>query len=766
MKRSFIFDALLSTGHSSPLHISAVHVGPSQIMPAQLRADLVDYFDTHDHLPPDKILLLGTKGAFKSLSELASSEQILNSLPEFTRHSDPPSVAPFCLDKKGPISVDNNELKNLLTSSVMAEIMRQGLYALFQQRDPVLKGAGTVHYVKPSGKHCEKFIRAANLLLRGSDVEFVAFCLLEHLIRIRPQHIYTDTAAISMLAYAAIVQMQQLDPEYPLPAVDSFSSHSGIRSYEFEKHEHSLFFISASTSGDLEDVLIHDKGVPRKNVVTLFYLGEKRTKSQILCDLSIRPDNPKGLIEIPKSYSADICPLCDRGLRLLRIVGDQFLTSQLTVVPELITLRNKPRWLDSFLGDMVGLRLLSCHRLADTAEERPRELFVDLAKLYRFKVRNDATLKHSKGAKCGYLVRLDRLLEQVIPASLSNIVYLRNPSSKALALRVAGVLKREMPSKKVPLLSSSAVFTAKRGTKDKLAGTVIVVAGAVVVGQQLMEVSQALRYHKGAVTYFSGLMRTRDTARLEEICSNLRQGGHIFNYAESIHLPDDPASRPSPWDREVHTLRELLKRKPMHPNFSRLAKGRISLLNTAKAREGLRGDLFWPSLNGEPLQLRPHFALWRFDYSNRQHTQADLYFTMSAVLHSWRTGHIEDAASEHKQLLLAPRNFVRFDDGIIQACLLRAASTGELDYRASHEQSELMATVLDVVFRNAENRRGEACIEFLLAILQGRLRLVKRDIYGRVETLEKLLSKQAPKNSYAAVGETLCAAILDALDNE
>jgi hypothetical protein len=763
MRRSFIFDVRQKIAGLTDSHFTVVHCGPAELNDIQLRADLVDYFDAHDHLPPDRILLLGTESSFESLRALSGSETIRSSIPEFTRNSNPPPVSPLCLGRGGPSSIVNE----LADRQFVAAINRQGLWSLFRRREAILKGGEFVHYVKPSEKHCEKFIRAANVLVRSTDVEFLGFCLLEYIIRLRPRYIYADTAAISMVAYSAVIQMRQLDPTFPIPIVDSFSSHAGVRHYEFEQKDKSLFLISASTSGDLEGILTHEMGVLPSNVVTLFYLGEKRAGSQILCDVSKRPDNPEGWIDIVKSYPSTECPLCDRGLRVVQIVGDQFLTSRFEVLPELITVRCKPDWLEPFVSDLAGSGVLSCHRLADSSEERPRELFVDLTKLYR--ARLTAQTRFRKGTTQHtpkLLVRLDRLLSQVTPASVSQIIFLRNSSSKALALRIVRLLRLHNSSKRLRVVPAHRVLRAAKDELGSSAGTVMVVAGAVVAGQQLMEVSQALRFQKSAVTYFAGLLRTRDTSRREEICSNLRQGGQTFNYLTEIYIPDDPFSRPSPWDREVVALRNLRRRVQEIPPCQQLVRDRIRSLETAKARTGLSETLFWPSICGKTLKLRPNFAFWKFDYSQRLHTQADVYFTVSAVLHAWRARRSEDTGSDSKRLLLAPRNFVRFNDGVIQSSLLRSSMPGELDYRENKEQSELMASVLDVVFQNCEDDRGEACIEFLLAVLEGRLRLVKKDIYKRVEDLQPTLATIAKRSVIAEFGYHLCAAILDNLDKE
>jgi hypothetical protein len=78
--------------------------------------------------------------------------------------------------------------------------------------------------------------------------------------------------------------------------------------------------------------------------------------------------------------------------------------------------------------------------------------------------------------------------------------------------------------------------------------------------------------------------------------------------------------------------------------------------------------------------------------------------------------------------VLSPRCFDRFNDGVIQASLLRAASPAELDYSVAEQISGEMAQFLEIVFADESGQAGEASREFLLALAQNRLRLVMKDL--------------------------------------
>lgn len=78
--------------------------------------------------------------------------------------------------------------------------------------------------------------------------------------------------------------------------------------------------------------------------------------------------------------------------------------------------------------------------------------------------------------------------------------------------------------------------------------------------------------------------------------------------------------------------------------------------------------------------------------------------------------------------LLSPGNFSRFNDGIIQAALLRAGSPNcfsyDLDRIASQEMKEQLTSMLEKI--NTDD--SDALPEFLLAIGLKKLKLMKDDM--------------------------------------
>ena len=87
--------------------------------------------------------------------------------------------------------------------------------------------------------------------------------------------------------------------------------------------------------------------------------------------------------------------------------------------------------------------------------------------------------------------------------------------------------------------------------------------------------------------------------------------------------------------------------------------------------------------------------------------------------------------------VLSSEAFARYNDGVIQAALLRAAIPVELDYSDAPEQSRLMRDLLQEMVTKSNRQQGEALGEFLLAITLDRLRLAQSDLQAMIDTLDK-----------------------------
>ncbi len=631
--------------------------------------------------------------------------------------------------------------------------------------------------MKPSGKHCDKFIRTGNALIRGAEVGFVAFWALPHLTD-EIRHIYTDTAAINVVAYAMILMKRRLDPDYRPPTVDSYSSYEGVDRFKFDLAPQSLFLVSASTSCDLEVKLLTREAL-RSRIVTLFYLGPPQTESQILCDLTKRDHGASGF-DVITSYDPAKCRWCQQGLPFVRITGDQFLPENPKVIPVMIRKEHAPRWLTEFANDLVSGGVIRAYYAPTPGNpDRNQDVFLDLESLLaRTAPGSSATPHDPRGQGSSFLSSLDRILLQTIPATLSKIIYLDDPASRSLAERVLYLFKRSVSGSAMPALVSAEGVHKDLAERNPYQGTTLAVAGVLVTGRRLMAVSQSLRQlqRDHAIQYLVGVVRTRNQDQFDEIRNNLQYGeygrrDYDFHFARNIFLPDVAPLRTTPWDEETELIKKLKERGFATEGFIRVLDDRREVLRNALRRDtrGLTNNLFWGKpLTGEVLRLRPNFAFWDFDYKAEETTQAEVYFTITAVLHAMREdnrgtpGQLEQG---HHHAIISPRCFDRFNDGVVQASLLRAARPIELDYSADEQQSFEMQHVLEFVFGNVDNDLGEATVEFLLALAAGRLRLLPEHTLQAVSNLQTKISVLG-NHLQTAILEEFCKYILSSQPTE
>jgi hypothetical protein len=179
----------------------------------------------------------------------------------------------------------------------------------------------------------------------------------------------------------------------------------------------------------------------------------------------------------------------------------------------------------------------------------------------------------------------------------------------------------------------------------------------------------------------------------------------------------------------------------------------MGLIEGAEASDvgGLVDDVFLPALKGgslsfsspERLQLAPGFVFWRTLSPDqvKAATQAEVYVTVLAVLHSLRSRSAEGGLlvqHEHNRTVLSPANFARFNDAVIQAALLRAAFPRELDYSHDKTLSAQMRSILTRFFEHMGGSEGKAAPEFLLALARRQIQLHDDDAHALRATLARL----------------------------
>ncbi len=605
-----------------------------------------------------------------------------------------------------------------IDDAIFNALRDRGLRELFHRRDGLVRPSETTHFVHPSGKHSKAFIRAANLLVLGPEVMFVAMTILKHLAS-DLEYICVDTSSIASVGHAAVQLRQSFDPNYVPPIVNSFSSWPGINgAYDFTQPKRTLALISASTSGNMARELVKRKMLLKDRVLILFGLIENASDVSVICNLAGDPRYSDKLSLVTEEYRESDCPLCKADSTPVHFVGDQFLADAIQHVGITITGGDIEVHSKAFLGryrclGALGMRLQSNNATAVDS------YFVDVTKL--------------KGSV--FEDRVKAACERHVAASTKLIVNADDPGSAQLALKIADHYTPKDAGKPVSANELGEVAA------DSVHGSVLIVAGCIGSGGCLQSISRDLRDPAGDAprVYLIGVAKhthhTRHASLRGDLVYSSTDHKHALVILEEITLPERHG--PSAWEVEREALNSLVEpgsATALDPDLEERVLGRIAAID---GMQDSVDSFFWPAPDGTPLGLRKTFAFWDGEYDPAHASHGDILFTIACVLENLRDGRsprLHRTAFHHG--FIAPSTFGRFNDGVIQAAFLRAAMPSELDYSGNGDASREMARLLKRIFGEWERPRGEATIEFLISLMCGRMRLKGADLFDCLQGLD------------------------------
>lgn len=607
------------------------------------------------------------------------------------------------------------------------------------QGDGLLASRNGFHYGKPSGLHSDRFVRTANAFIGQAETDLFAVKLLSYLPN-DLRAVYTDTASINALVFACLRLRERITGVPYHPIVESFSSYEGLRE-EPEFADQACWLISVSTTGGLERKIVDAFAVPKERVVTVFRAGAYRRTGPVICELASDqiPPNLKTPTEdyfIPPiaSQSHETCGLCANNSRLVNITGDAFLPEDPSVHPFMLRSEDAPPWLGRTMDALIGSPVAYVHRGVSGSSGERRQLFLDLLPV----------IETGDGELQG---RYRRALARVLPASCGLIVHLDDAASTAMAEQAQSILAAR--NIQVPLRREDRIQVEAEKLTLADGAAIFVTAATAVSGRTMQRLSQALRDIPGehAIIYLIYLARTENPESLGRIERDLSFGvdgprSNPFISVNRIFLPEDGPERRSPWTLEHEYLEGLEQFIAARSDIGLDDETYVSL---TRRREligpdqsgGLRDGLFWPPCSTDSYRLEPRalilrerFAYWQGIEYEDKYSCADVFLTMSAVLHGRRVSLGQEGATyylHHARSVLDPGNFSRFNDGILQSALLRASTPWELDYSHDSKLSSEMCGLIVSLFERRKVKAGEALPEFALALAMGRVRLSARD---------------------------------------
>lgn len=705
----------------------------------------------------DKVFIIGGEYLKDNLLEvfIAKQEKTFIGIPKRQDTFLKDNIYVLTFNKEGSLTCHNGKTIPRGFSNLY---LNEGVQNIFIKRGGLITSQGSHHFVFPSGKHCDKFLRTGNILIVSSEIYFIAFALLKHFDETKYNQIYCDTSSINSIAFA----LSELKNRFIPPAdrkqipIESFSSYDGLYKNSFSYSKNALLLISASTSSNIISYILDSHPmIERSNIVVLYYLGEEKNysniKDKVMCNLTHHSKRNVTGVPFYPTYKEENCEHCKRGSYPVAVSGDVFLLEK----PKLNRIILSVTDAEKNLSDLVHQFKSSSKRetvfKVNYKENTPQkyEVYINYYEILE---------GLSKGRYDKYRSKLHDYINQYIPSNTRFIVFLNDRASENLAKYIFDEIKANYIDSKMPKIISQENLHEI----ENVAGTVLVVGSCISNGKNLLYISRALRKHDHLrIVYFTGICRTYNKEHLNFLKSNLKQGcygAETNSFIEVENLFCNNNSKDTSWQREISFLNEFIDflKDESAPYPVALAffenRKKILLESSGEKERGLSEKLFYPRVTTDPYQelvIRKNFAFFKFDKYDDDVTQSDIYFTISNVINSLRNSEKNDRnlkQTVYVRGILDPANFNRFNDGIIQASILRAASADELAYVIDEDLSQEMYNTLETIIRYHKNEQGEALLEFMYAIASRKLSLKKLHLQKLLEIIEKECNEELLKS--------------------
>src|SRR5258708_16234261 len=709
-----------------------------------LQSELKIYYETH--VQTDEMYVFG--GAHLGVTMVAAFEGQITDTFRYIPKSNYENLLNhtwvFTFDEKRELAKVRgaNWHKWYGVEGIFDRLLNEGLLQIFLQRGGLIESNAGHHYVFPSKKHCDKFLRTGNVLLHTSEISFIAFSLLKIFSTQTFLQIYCETLSIISLALVMqelkrriLFSNSQLD--YKVLQVSSSSSSEGLVNTDDQRLENSFILISASTSANILDRIIKKHPmVSKKDIIILYYLGPEDTynlnKEHILCNLTQSENSTNGIMLYP-TYQGDECEFCKKGSHPAKINGDVFLPENPKLERIIFTIKDPPPTLNVFVKQFGAVNgrpnsVIKASYKENGNTELQYEIYLDM----------EAVLKEYNSGGTRYGIFKDKLndyIHQYIPSNTRYLVCLPDPASVLLAKYIVSNIEDNYVEGKSPRI----ITFEEIGLIQNVPGSSVVVASWISNGKNLLYLSRALRqYDDLKLIYFIAMARTKSKETLDFLKSNLRQGKHgretnSMHVVEYFYCTNDV--KHTSWLKEIVFLKSLkaFADGEEHGNHAlRLIDQRINYLEDSMSdqRKGLANRLFWHSIvDNQQLKLRKNYAFLSYPDYHKNLSQADVYFTISSIFNKLRNAKEgkDLHQSEYVRKLIDPNNFNRFNDGIIQASILRAAHVQELCYHIDDTLSSEMRGILETLVRHNKSEQGEALLEFLYALASEKMTLRSDD---------------------------------------
>jgi len=671
-------------------------------------------------LLPDAVVVVGVKDEpnidmlveLRAESSVISRQRLQSRIPLLFAHYDlmTGAVKTTLLDmsfRKRKAEFDK------VVSTGLKEWFESGLRAVFDPKEVVLQAPSGYTYQKPSGARSELFLKPDLALKSSASVAFVALALYQKLFAGKPEKyaelrtVFVDTMGIAPVAYGLrdLLSLCGFDQAFH---IESFHSYGGFEEVKRPLPRTSLCMISSSSSMSLHEKWMAQKEVAQDEVVTLLTL---KTATKFKDGALLAIEKPGGATATGPAQLS------------IRIKGETFLPEQEPAKKVLLSdvLHRSDEDVSLFCS-LAGKHVFDIFRRPPKSGSKIRSLYVDGGLL----------IEHPDFGEW-----LDERLIQSVKATTRAIIYQDDPASLALANRVKAFCINSLKLKSPSLLPANKLPEARLG---KTAG-VIVCAAVVGKGSQLLEISRSLRdMHDGPRLYIIGYQVAETRSELKTLRDNLKHSKNVPYQIERYGASAIGTPLLTSFEQESKLYYGPSIDVRQLPG---LLAERSGVLGSTKTVGALALLPHGAALDNK-MRLRPGFAYWSAGFEP-QACHAEVLATIAVILQRAREhDKLPDerrlSTASYRHVVLDPENFARFNDGVLQAALLRNAYPSEIDYRADHTASDFMKALIIRTLARATEESGEAALEFILALATKRLQLADGhlvEIHSAVKTGSK-----------------------------
>ncbi|TQV87567.1 hypothetical protein [Aliikangiella coralliicola] len=661
-------------------------------------------------LTPEVIIFLYPKYISSEISELLLDNSFIIDITR-QKHSQ---VICVHFDKHGVLKIQKN-LSNEGNSNALPDmkylsrdITKYGYRHLLDLRKNevlVRSPAGTI-FVKPSGKEKEEFIYASALARNSCEHQFLAMSLLSFFPADREiEYIYIDTASISAIAESLTYYLSRFqNTNCKQVKYESFSSYDGMDTQCPDNTDSAWVIISASASMSMGKKIVKSWRLNPKQVITILSYQSTLADTEdnignalvfSVDDYSSRDDKSKSPVKV-------------------QVQGESFAAEISTPIPILFGLAHKPKLIDSAIYKYTKKGTFSLNR-------KSVRVHVDYSELRKNYL--------SKGKVSGKLFEwLNQVVKWSIPKNLKCIVIGNDESDIIFLKDVKHVLKNNG----FELKNITEIHADSHSEMCEIGeGGVLILSSAISSGHNFVDVNRALRLagHKGMRIFVTAFTTSHTVKEFNLFKQSLTQGFNGFRYAfftyKKISLGDKSISS---WESEKMWITGLINgAKDEEPGLHYWLSRKSMLEKVGTGLDGKVGLKFSNSTG--KLQFAPDFVFWPPSYEVDKVCHEAVYMTVCAILQNARDNYVSGqklGSNIYQHSVIAPENFVRFNDSLLQSCIWRAAYPSELDYRRSEVLSNDFQRILSKIMVSCNSERGEVCLDLLIAIALRWIKLSKK----------------------------------------